>query len=41
VSRDPEPDRINEVGECSLAEQEDVSRRPIGVANVIDVGFLG
>jgi hypothetical protein len=34
-------DLMNEVGEGSLAEQEDVSTRPIGVVNIVDVGFLG
>ena len=38
---DPEFDRIDEVGESSPAEREDVSRRPTGVANVVDVGLLG
>ena len=40
MSSDPECDRIDEVGESSLAEQEDISRRPIVVVNVVDVGFL-
>jgi len=37
VSTDLEFDRIDEVDESSPAEQEDVSRRPTGVANVVDV----
>jgi hypothetical protein len=41
VSSDPEFDRIDEVDESFLAEQEDVFRRPTGVVNVVDVGFLG
>ncbi len=41
MSSDPELDRIDEIGERSPAKQEDVFRRPTGVANVVDVGFLG
>ena len=41
VSSDPEFDRIDKVDESFPAEQEDVSRRPTGVANVVGVGFLG
>jgi hypothetical protein len=41
MSSDPEFDRIDEIAESSLAEQEDVFRRPTGVVNVVDVGFLG
>ena len=40
VSSNPEFDRINKVGEGSLAEQEDFSGRHTGVVNVVDVGFL-
>jgi hypothetical protein len=41
VSSDPEFDRIDELGESSLAEQEDVFTRATGVVNVVNVGFLG
>jgi len=40
VLSDPEFDRIDEVGESPLAEQEDAPRRPTVVVNVVDVGFL-
>ena len=36
----PEFDLIDDVGEDSLAGQDDVSGRRAGVANVVDVGFL-
>ena len=38
---DPDFDRINEVGESFPAEKEDISRRPIDVVDVVDVGLLG
>jgi hypothetical protein len=41
VLSDPKFELIDETGESSPAEQEDVSRRPTGVANVVDVSFLG
>ena len=41
VLSDPEFDRIDEVSETSLAEQEHIFSRPTGVANVVDVGFPG
>ncbi len=41
VSSDPEFDRVDDIDERPPAEQEDISRRFIGVANVVDVGFLG
>ena len=40
MSSDPEFDRISEVGEGSLAEQEDVSGGRTGVVNVVEVRFL-
>jgi hypothetical protein len=41
VLSDPEFDRIDEVSETSLAEQEHVFSRPTGVVIVVDVGFPG
>jgi len=38
---DLEFDRIDEFGEISPAEQEDVFRSPTGAVDVVDVGFLG
>ena len=40
VSSDPDFDRIDEVGEGSLAEQENVSGRRTRAANIVDVSFL-
>jgi hypothetical protein len=41
VMTNPDFDRIDEVGEGSLAEQDDVSSRPAGVVNILDVGVVG
>jgi hypothetical protein len=41
VSSNPDFDRIDEVGESSPAKEEDVSRRPTGVANVVYVACIG
>jgi hypothetical protein len=39
VSSDPELDQINKAGESSCAKQEDISRRPTGVINIVGVAF--
>ena len=41
VTTDPDFDRVDKVGEGSPAEQDDVSSRPTGVGNVVDIGVLG